>query len=137
MNLRGIVLALALVTGLWIAPALANGIWGHIESLDPILQRRIQEALVEKDYDPGPIDGKYGDLTLAALVAFRTDNGILEEDDYYNAILDPELAKALFGIDIAWGNSGLEPELQLKVLEQLGLVPTDSYWKKYGVFLDD
>jgi hypothetical protein len=135
VSFRKIAFALGIVATLWVAPALANGIWGHIESLDPILQRRLQEALVERGFDPGPIDGRYGERTEAAVIAFRQANGIIE-DEFAVDVLSPKLAKALFGIDIEWSDGGLEPELQLKVLEQLGLVPTESYWDEFAIFPD-
>jgi hypothetical protein len=134
MSFRKIGVALALLAALWVAPVLANGVAGHIGSLDPILQRRVQEALLEKGFDPGPIDGDYGKQTNAALIAFREANGILMGDN--NDLLTPDLAKALFNIDIVWGETGLDLPSQLKVLQQLGLVPTESYWAKYAVFPD-
>ena len=37
---------------------------------------RIQEALRRAGYDPGPADGKWGQKTKSALMAFQKDNGL-------------------------------------------------------------
>jgi peptidoglycan hydrolase-like protein with peptidoglycan-binding domain len=38
---------------------------------DPNIVRAIQNALIAKGLDPGPVDGKYGPLTMAAVAAFQ------------------------------------------------------------------
>jgi len=40
------------------------------------LIRRVQEALKEKGFDPGPIDGIYGWRTEAAIKKFQKANGL-------------------------------------------------------------
>lgn len=39
--------------------------------------RRIQRALVERGFDPGPIDGEYGPLTGSAVAAFQAQRGLV------------------------------------------------------------
>ena len=40
------------------------------------MTRTIQEALVEKGFDPGPIDGMWGSKTKAALMKFQESAGL-------------------------------------------------------------
>ena len=42
----------------------------------PRLVRRVQQILVERGYDPGPVDGLWGPRTEAALRAFQRDHGL-------------------------------------------------------------
>lgn len=57
---------------------------------DSALVRRIQSALVERGYDPGPVDGRSGPRTRAAIGAYQRDNGLLVD-----SAPTPELAKHL------------------------------------------
>jgi Putative peptidoglycan binding domain len=127
-------LVAAVVAALWLThtAALSNGYQGYIVSLDPVLQERIQAALRDKGFDPGPIDGKYGGKTRAALLAFRKANGVKDGEEF-DEILTPNLAKALLGVDLTAGANGeeLDNNEQMRILKQLGLVPTQDYWKDY------
>lgn len=40
------------------------------------LVRRVQEALVEKGYDPGPVDGVWGSKTQAQIKRFQGSEGL-------------------------------------------------------------
>ena len=40
---------------------------------------RVQAGLTRLDYDPGPIDGKQGAQTTAAIKAYQRDNGLLQD----------------------------------------------------------
>ncbi len=40
---------------------------------------RVQAGLTRLDYDPGPIDGKQGGQTTAAIKAYQRDNGLLQD----------------------------------------------------------
>ena len=44
--------------------------------LNDVLVRDLQRSLNSKGYNPGPIDGKLGRLTISALEKFQTDNGL-------------------------------------------------------------
>ncbi len=57
---------------------------------DTALVRRIQSALVERGYDPGPVDGRSGPKTRSAIGAYQRDNGLLVD-----SAPTPELAKHL------------------------------------------
>ena len=59
-------------------------------STDPVLVRRIQSALAERGYDPGPADGHSGPRTRAAIGAYQRDHGLLVD-----STPTPELAKHL------------------------------------------
>lgn len=59
-------------------------------STDPALVRQIQSALVERGYDPGPVDGRSGPRTRAAIGAYQRDHGLLVD-----SAPTPELAKHL------------------------------------------
>ena len=107
---------------------LANGYEGYIRSLDVVVQKLVQERLRDEGFDPGAIDGSYGPKTRQALFAYRAANGIVEGQ--FNEILTPSLARALLGVDIEPGpnKEELSREEQLALIEQLGLIPTESYW---------
>ncbi|MBF2074991.1 MAG: peptidoglycan-binding protein [Synechococcales cyanobacterium C42_A2020_086] len=45
-------------------------------ALDPDLVAALQQALLERGYDPGPIDGIYGPLTTDAVTRFQIEAGI-------------------------------------------------------------
>ncbi len=42
----------------------------------PALVVKVQEALIARGYDPGPVDGIYGYRTRLAVRAFQRDNGL-------------------------------------------------------------
>ncbi|WP_293005492.1 peptidoglycan-binding domain-containing protein [Nitrosomonas sp.] len=43
---------------------------------DAAMTRDIQQALVDAGFNPGPVDGKSGGKTVAAIEAFQKENGI-------------------------------------------------------------
>lgn len=53
----------------------------------------IQKRLAELDFDPGPIDGIRGRLTIAATKAFQASRGLAVD-----GIVGPATGKALFGL---------------------------------------
>src|SRR5262245_56764218 len=53
--------------------------------------REIQQALQEKGFDPGPIDGIRGQMTVAAVKAFQAANGLAVD-----GIVGPRTSAALF-----------------------------------------
>jgi hypothetical protein len=57
---------------------------------DPALIRELQRALVAAGYDPGAVDGTFGQLTEAAVVAFQQANGLSVDGR-----VGPETAEAL------------------------------------------
>ncbi|HEY5598609.1 MAG TPA: peptidoglycan-binding domain-containing protein, partial [Kiloniellales bacterium] len=52
--------------------------------------RRIQAALADRGYDPGPIDGRSGPRTRAAIGAYQRDHGL-----FVDSTPTPELAQHL------------------------------------------
>jgi hypothetical protein len=57
---------------------------------DPAVIRELQQALLTAGYDPGPVDGTFGQRTEAAVVAFQTANGLSVDGR-----VGPETAAAL------------------------------------------
>ena len=53
--------------------------------------RRTQEILTEKGYDPGPVDGLWGERTETAVRAFQRDKGLTAD-----GVLGPVTLDALF-----------------------------------------
>jgi peptidoglycan hydrolase-like protein with peptidoglycan-binding domain len=58
-------------------------------SSSPVV-RRIQAALAERGYDPGPVDGRSGPRTRAAIGAYQRDHGM-----FVDSTPTPELAQHL------------------------------------------
>lgn len=54
----------------------------------------IQQALKARGFDPGPIDGEFGDSTTAAVAAFQENSGLVSDGD-----VGPKTAEAL-GIEL-------------------------------------
>jgi peptidoglycan hydrolase-like protein with peptidoglycan-binding domain len=52
--------------------------------------RRIQSSLAQRGYDPGPVDGRAGPRTRAAIGAYQRDHGL-----FVDSSPTPELAKHL------------------------------------------
>ena len=44
--------------------------------ITPAFYRQVQQALNDKGYDAGPVDGQIGARTKAALVKFQRDNNL-------------------------------------------------------------
>jgi murein L,D-transpeptidase YcbB/YkuD len=57
---------------------------------DPNVVRAIQTALAAAGIDPGPVDGKFGPKTLAAVAAFQRLRGLVMDGE-----VGPETSKAL------------------------------------------
>lgn len=57
---------------------------------DPALVSELQRALSDAGYDPGPIDGTFGQGTKAAVIAFQQANGLSPD-----GVVGPETASAL------------------------------------------
>ncbi|MXW92355.1 MAG: peptidoglycan-binding protein [Rhodospirillaceae bacterium] len=55
------------------------------------LVRRVQQLLLDKGYEPGPVDGLWGPRTASALAAFQLENG-LDSD----GVLGPKTLDKLF-----------------------------------------
>jgi len=49
--------------------------------------REIQTALKERSYDPGPIDGRWGSKTSAALKRFERDNNLRADGQLDSLVL--------------------------------------------------
>jgi len=45
-------------------------------SVDQAQTAKLQRLLLDRGYDPGPIDGRSGPMTKAALARFRADAGV-------------------------------------------------------------
>jgi hypothetical protein len=58
-------------------------------SSSPVV-RRIQSALADRGYDPGPVDGRSGPRTRAAIGAYQRDHGL-----FVDSTPTPELAQHL------------------------------------------
>src|SRR5690606_21182133 len=43
--------------------------------------KRLQAALDKRGFDPGPIDGIYGPRTMAAVVAFQLEHGLVPDGE--------------------------------------------------------
>lgn len=54
--------------------------------------REIQQALLARGYDPGPVDNIFGPLTRRAVIAFQKDRGLVAD-----GIVGPLTRAALFG----------------------------------------
>lgn len=53
--------------------------------------REVQRALLEKGFDPGPLDGAYGKLTRAAVLEFQSTRGIVVDGE-----VGKQTARALY-----------------------------------------
>lgn len=56
--------------------------------------RHMQEELIEASYDPGPIDGRFGAMTLHAVIAYQKVNG-LPRDGVVTRTLFDQISKAV------------------------------------------
>ncbi len=56
---------------------------------DPVV-RAIQQALADAGFDPGPINGAYGDLTAAAVRAYQATRGLVVDGE-----VGPQTARSL------------------------------------------
>lgn len=74
--------------------------------------RQVQEALKEAGFDPGPIDGVWGRLTLAAIRKFQAAKG-LEVD----GIVGPKTVAKLFGDSFQEGGEPFEIPIELPWLQ--------------------
>jgi peptidoglycan hydrolase-like protein with peptidoglycan-binding domain len=54
--------------------------------------KQIQQALADKGYNVGPVDGSFGPMTDAAVRDFQKDAG-----EYVDGIVGPKTWAALFG----------------------------------------
>ena len=54
--------------------------------------KQIQQALTDKGYNVGPVDGSFGPMTDAAVRDFQKDAG-----EYVDGIVGPKTWPALFG----------------------------------------
>lgn len=59
-----------------------------------MLTVEIQRKLKEKGFDPGPIDGVRGALTVAAIMAFQRSEGLAAD-----GVVGPQTARALVGAE--------------------------------------
>ena len=58
------------------------------------LIRKVQRALKDEGFNPGPIDGIYGPGTVAAVNAFQISNGLVPDGE-----VGPDTANAL-GVEL-------------------------------------
>lgn len=58
--------------------------------LDPAKVRELQQALLARTFDPGPVDGVFGPNTAAAVAAFQRVNGLVMDGE-----VGPQTASAL------------------------------------------
>lgn len=63
--------------------------------------KKIQQALLDKGYNPGPIDGIWGRNTSGAVEKFQADHGLVVD-----GIVGPETLAALFGSVVQMSPSG-------------------------------
>ena len=69
----------------------AENVYGEgIKGLDRLVVRRIQDALLQKGVDPGPIDGDFGSKTAAAVATFQSMRGLISD-----GMVGPQTAAAL------------------------------------------
>ncbi len=68
---------------------------GVADTHDATVVREVQQALGEKGFNPGPIDGKWGPRTQAALTKFQNSEGITASRK-----LDDQTLAAL-GVDVS------------------------------------
>ena len=47
-----------------------------VVKVTPIIMRKVQQALVDAGFNPGPVDGVSGAKTVAAIESFQKQNGI-------------------------------------------------------------
>jgi lysozyme family protein len=79
--------------------------------MNPAIVRAIQEALKAKGFDPGPIDGVFGEKTMKAVVAFQDAQGLVVDGEVADVTADqlavdlvapaPEIAGAETGVSHA------------------------------------
>jgi cytoskeletal protein RodZ len=60
------------------------------EEADPTVVSQLQQALASAGYEPGSVDGSYGEQTAAAVTAFQQDNGLAAD-----GVVGAETAAAL------------------------------------------
>jgi peptidoglycan hydrolase-like protein with peptidoglycan-binding domain len=58
--------------------------------MDPAVVARIQQSLAARGFDPGPIDGEFGNNTAAAVAAFQATQGLVVDGQ-----VGPQTAGAL------------------------------------------
>ena len=65
----------------------------RFDASSPNLVRRIQQGLIDKGFDPGPVDGLFGSKTQAALIAFQRSVGLPPEGGLDHTTLESLLGK--------------------------------------------
>ncbi|SFE99564.1 peptidoglycan-binding protein [Nitrosomonas sp. Nm166] len=58
------------------APAQAADDGGDVVKATPAIMRKVQQALVDAGFNPGPVDGVSGAKTVAAIESFQKQNNI-------------------------------------------------------------
>jgi lysozyme family protein len=64
-------------------------------NVNPLIVSEIQQALKAKGFDPGPIDGAFGQKTMEAVVAFQDAQGLVVDGEV------GETTAGLLGVDLA------------------------------------
>lgn len=82
--------------------------------------KRIQEALSNKGFNPGDIDGAFGPATEAAVKNFQLSEGLLAD-----GIVGPKTTDALFG------NSAVPAEIVVSAENVIGRVTTNIVTKMF------
>ena len=85
--------------------------------------RKLQHALTQLGYEPGPIDGVFGSQTKAALMTFQRDKGLIVD-----GIVGPKTAAVLnralvLPAYLRLGSRGPEVEVLQAFLQQAGYYP--------------
>lgn len=69
--------------------------------IDLTVTSGVQAALAALGYDPGPVDGRSGPRTVAAVARFQSDNGLSESDGELGDETRSALGAALDGIGVS------------------------------------
>ena len=89
---------------------------GSSVSLASDFVKKTQEALVEKGFDPGPVDGLWGPKTESALVSFQEKQGF-----FASGLLDRQTRRSLFS-----SKGGSAPQKTASVKPQAKAAPTKA-----------
>lgn len=92
----------------------------------------VQAALARRDYDPGPIDGIYGELTESAVIALQIDRGLIVDGE-----VGPQSANELglgWPIEPTPSDSAAAQKAEDPVIQPAGPAPTGPNPPPLGTF---